>query len=256
MTKKLSVAIGLGWAVGASCTSSTSTLSRSPATPSTPPASSAPPASSEYRPAIDPSNYVSAIDNPFLPFSPGARWVYRGTKDGETQREEVVVTNQTKVILGVPCLVVRDTATHGGRLLEKTDDWYTQDRDGNVWYFGEDTASYDEHGKVESREGSWEAGVDGAQPGIVMPARPKVTDSFRQEFYRGHAEDTFWIVSVTESVDVPFGSFHDALRTLEWSRLEPEVIDQKDYVAGIGIVLEVAAAGGQERAELVSFTKP
>jgi hypothetical protein len=204
---------------------------------------------------IDPANFVETIDNPYLPFIPGTTYVYQGTREGQSQRDEVVVTAQKKVILGVPCVVVKDTATNDGGLIEQTFDWYAQDREGNVWYFGEDTKEY-ENGKVVSTEGSWQAGVDGAQPGILMPANPEVTDSFRQEFYPGHAEDLFWIVSLGESVAVPYDRFSNSLLTLEWTRLEPKVVDKKYYAQGIGLVLEASAAGPEERAELVSITKP
>jgi hypothetical protein len=199
---------------------------------------------------------VQTIDNPFLPWIPGTKYVYRGIKDGETQRDEVVVTDRTKVILGVTCVVVSDIVTHRGRLLEKTEDYYAQDSEGNVWYFGEATAEYDERGHVTTREGSWESGVDGAQPGIIMPAHPQLNDAGRQEYYKGHAEDMFWIVSLTQPVEVPFGNFTDVIQTLEWSPLEPKVIDTKFYAPGVGVVLQVAAAGDRERAELVSLTKP
>jgi hypothetical protein len=208
------------------------------------------------QPAIDPANFVSTIDNPYFTLTPGTTFVYEGTKDGESQRDEVVVTRRTKVILGVTCVVVSDVATHDGKPLEATEDWYAQDRDGNVWYFGEDTKEYDEHGKVASTEGSWEAGVDDAKPGIVMPAHPQVTDSFRQELYPGHAEDMFWVISDTQKVSVPFGSFADALLTMEWTPLEPKVIDQKYYVSGVGLVLEASATGPEERFQLVSVTVP
>jgi len=210
---------------------------------------------SGYRPVIDPANFVSTIRNPFFPLKPGTTLVYEGVKDGDSQRDEVVVTGRTKMVLGVRCVVVEDTSTHDGTLLEKTEDWYTQDAQGNVWYFGEDTAEY-EHGKVASTEGSWQAGVDGAQPGIVMPAHPNVTDSFRQEYYPAQAEDTLWIVSLTQPISVPYGHFDEALLTLEFPRLEPKVIDEKEYVRGVGLVRESAAAGPKEAAELVSVTAP
>jgi hypothetical protein len=181
--------------------------------------------------------------------------VYEGVRDGRSQRDVVEVTNTTKVVMGVTCVVVLDTATHNGSLIEKTEDWFAQDKDGNVWYFGEDTAEY-EHGKVVSREGSWEGGVNGAQPGIIMPAHPQVPASYRQEYLKGHAEDMAWIVSTGGSVQVPAGSFHDVLLTIEWTRLEPGVIDKKLYAPGIGIIKELTAAGPNETANLVSFTKP
>ena len=208
-----------------------------------------------YQPRIDPAQFVSVVDNPYFPLTPGTTYVYTGVKDGQSQRDEVIVTRKKKVILGINCLVVKDTSTHDGTLLEQTEDWYTQDKDGNVWYFGEDTREF-ENGKVVSTEGSWQAGVDGAEPGIFMPAHPKVTDSFRQEYYPGHAEDTFWVVSLAQPIKVPYGHFTNTMLTLEFTRLEPRVIDRKYYVAGIGVVLEVSAAGPKERAELVSVSKP
>ena len=234
-------------------TSSAVSSSRGPSSPSS--ATATPPAATASSPRIDPTNFVETVDNPYLPFIAGTTFVYEGTRDGKSQRDEVVVTSQKKVILGVPCVVVKDTATHDGALLEQTDDWYAQDREGNVWYFGEDTKEY-ENGKVVSTEGSWQSGVDGAQPGIVMPAHPEVTNSFRQEYYTGHAEDMFWIVSLGESVAVPYGPFSNALLTLEWTRLEPKVIDKKFYASGIGLVLEASASGPNERAGLVSIAKP
>ncbi|HYT78658.1 MAG TPA: hypothetical protein VEQ37_05285 [Actinomycetota bacterium] len=262
MSSKLIVVVSVALLVGVSCTSSPASK---PISPQSPRAGSAAPATHEpspsasasgYHPTITPADFVQTIDNPNLPWIPGTTYVFRGIKDGESQRDEVVVTHRTKLILGVTCLVVTDTATHAGRLLEKTEDWYAQDKNGNVWYFGEDTASYDEKGHVESREGSWEAGVDGAEPGIVMPAHPQVTESHRQEFYQGQAEDMFWIVSLARAVKVPYGKFQNVMETLEWTPLEPKVIDTKFYAAGVGVILEVAAAGDKERAELASVTTP
>jgi hypothetical protein len=239
--------------VAGACTSSPGPAAggSSPKRPETAPSAT----DSGYRPVIDPANFVSTIDNPFFPLKPGTTFVYQGVKDGASLRDEVVVTGRTKMVLGIPCVAVEDTSTHDGTLLEKTEDWYTQDAEGNVWYFGEDTAEY-ENGKVSSTEGSWQAGVDGAQPGIVMPAHPSVPDSFRQEYYPGQAEDTFWIVSLTHPVSVPYGHFDDALLTLEFTRLEPKVIDEKEYVRGVGLVRESTAAGPKEVAELVSVTRP
>ncbi len=250
--KATTVIAAAALAAGA-CTSSPhrAAVASSPKSPGTVASATA----SGYRPVIDPANFGSTIDNPYFPLKPGTTFVYEGVKDGDSQRDEVVVTDRTKVVLGIPCVVVEDTSTHDGTLLEKTEDWYTQDAEGNVWYFGEDTAEY-ENGKVASTEGSWQAGVDGAQPGIVMPAHPNVTDSFRQEYYPGQAEDTFWIVSLAQSVTVPFGHFDDALLSLEFTRLEPKVIDEKEYVRGVGLVRESAAAGPKEVAELVSVTRP
>jgi len=200
---------------------------------------------------IDPHDYVRHITNPWLPFRVGSVWVSRGVKDGATQRDVVRVTRRTRTILGVRCTAVSDIATHRRTVLERTIDWYAQDRTGNVWYFGERTAAY-ENGRAD-RAGSWLAGAHGAQPGIVMNADPQVGDTHRQEYWPGHAEDQYWLVDLSQRASVPYGTFHHAVLTLEWSRLEPGVIDRKLYVRGIGNVLEVTAEGPRETATLVSY---
>jgi hypothetical protein len=163
------------------------------------------------------------------------------------------VTGRTRVIEGVSTRVVRDVLRRSdGSLAEATSDWYAADNDGNVWYFGENTATYDRHGHVESREGSWQAGVDGAIAGLIMPAEPKATDAYRQEFWAGHAEDQAWIVGFKASVRVPMRRFHHVLRTFEWSRLEPGVISTKLYARGVGVVREHDVAGGGETFEVVA----
>jgi hypothetical protein len=251
--RKLIATLGVTSLAAAACTSSGSPV---PARGTgTQPRSPVAQVAGEYHPAIDPANFGTTIDNPYNPLVPGTTYVYEGTRDHVSQRDVVTVTSKTKVIRGVTCVVVTDVADHNGTLLEKTEDWFAQDKEGNVWYFGEATGSYDKSGKLESTEGSWEAGVDGAEPGIIMPAQPKVTDSFRQEYYKGHAEDLFWILSTTDSVKVPKGSFDSVIRTMEWTPLEPHVIDGKWYAPGIGIVKELAQAGAQESAVLVSVTK-
>jgi hypothetical protein len=203
---------------------------------------------------IDPKDFVRHITNPYLPWRPGSVWVYRGIKDGQTQRDVVKVLSRTKTILGVKATVVSDVATHNGRVLERTEDWYAQDRDGNVWYLGERTAAF-EDGTVDT-SGSWESGVGGAVPGIVMTANPQVGDTHRQEYWAGQAEDQYWLVDLGQHISVPFGRFTHAALTLEWTRLEPGGIDRKYYVRGIGVVKEVAAQGPKETANLVRFTHP
>jgi hypothetical protein len=204
---------------------------------------------------IDPSNFVRYVTNPFLPFRPGTVMTYRGVKDGGTQVERVTVLQRTKRILGVVATVVHDESRHAGRLLEQTDDWYAQDRQGNVWYLGEDTKAFGPQGQVDT-SGSWQAGVRGAVPGIVMEADPQPTDGYRQEFWRGHAEDTAWVLRRGGEVRVPLGTVHHVLVTLEWSRLEPNVIDRKIYAKGFGIVREASATGPNEVSELVSVHRP
>ena len=140
-----------------------------------------------YAPLIDPAEFVDVIDNPYFPLSPGSRWVYEGGSDERAQRIEVEVLAERRDIMGISAVVVHDTAYVDGEIVEDTYDWYAQDRDGNVWYLGEATQAFD--GGDVSDAGSWEYGVDGALPGIVMPANPTVGDAYRQEYYPGEAED-------------------------------------------------------------------
>jgi hypothetical protein len=196
----------------------------------------------------DPSVFVQRIDNPWLPFTPGSRWVYEA---GGGQRNEVLVTDQTRKVMGITATVVSDTGTRDGELVERTLDWFAQDRDGNVWYLGEDTTAY-KNGRPSSA-GSWEAGVDGALPGIIMKADPKVGDAYRQEFKRGEAEDMGKIVRVGDTERVPFRSFDGLLVTQDWTPLESEVVEEKFYAKGVGLVLESTIRGGAERNELVTY---
>jgi hypothetical protein len=208
---------------------------------------------SGYHPVIKPADFSADVTNPWLPLLPGSTSVYRGVKDGKPSRDVFVVAATVRVIDGVPCRVVDDRLYLEGALEERTTDYYTQDSKGNVWYFGEDTAELDAAGKVTSTEGSWHAGVDGAEPGIFMPAQPAVGAGARQEYYAGHAEDQFAVVSLASPATVPYGSYKDALLTKEWTRLEPAVLDHKYYVKGIGEVAELSVHGPVERARLVSF---
>ena len=185
---------------------------------------------------VDPSNFVRKIDNPWYPLRPGTAYVFRGVEGGKPMRDVVTVTTRRKTILGVSCVVVRDIVYVDGRPTEVTSDWFAQDRKGNVWYFGEATAELDDSGKVKSREGSWQAGVDGAKPGIVMPGRPRVGQSFRQEYLKGHAEDHMAIQSLAAKVRVPYVSSSRAMRTREWTPLEPGAVEHKYYVRGLGLV--------------------
>jgi hypothetical protein len=194
------------------------------------------------------SAFRARVDNPWFPLRPGSRWVYKGVKDGRPSHDVVTVTRRTRMIGGIPCVAVSDRLYVRGRLAERTTDWYSQDRRGAVWYLGEATAELDRSGRVTSTEGTWQAGVDGARAGVFMPARPRVGDSFRQENLRGEAEDHFRIIGLFG------GGTKTALLTEEWTPLEPGVIDHKLYVRGIGSVLEQTERGGNERAELVSFT--
>jgi hypothetical protein len=204
-----------------------------------------------YEPVLNPRDFVRVIDNPYYPLPVGRTLIYRGVRDGQTQTDRVHVTSRTKVIEGITATTVSDVARHKGKLLEKTTDWFAQDKQGNVWYLGEDTAAYLPNGQID-RSGSWQAGVHDGEPGIIMLAHPQIPDAYRQEFLRGQAEDTAWIVNKGGSVRVPFGVVYHILTSLEFTRLEPGVIDQKIYAPGIGIVRELSQKGPLEVARLVS----
>lgn len=203
---------------------------------------------------VDPSDFTDPAASAYFPLQPGTVYRYRGEEDGERFRERVVITDRTREVAGVTTTVVVDVLRIDGLLVERTSDWYATANDGAVWYFGEATAEYDERGRVVSTEGSWEAGVDDARAGIIMPARPVPTVAYRQEFSRGHAEDQAWVVQRRARVTVPYGHLEGAIRTLEWSRLEPGVVVVKFYAPDLGLVRERALAGETERLELVSVT--
>ena len=186
--------------------------------------------------------WADHVTNPWFPLKPGTTFVYTGEKDGQGGRDIVTVTNRTKVIDGVRCTAVFDRLYVHGHLAERTTDWYAQDARGNVWYFGEATAELDKAGHVTSREGTWEAGVDGARAGVFMPAHPRVGQSFRQEYLKGHAEDHFAVVRVSGR----------SLLTKEWTPLEPDTLDHKFYVRGTGLVKEQTVKGGNETWKLAS----
>jgi hypothetical protein len=206
-------------------------------------------------PEFDQSEFVSRIGNPYFPLVPGTTFIYRGTSDGERTRNETFVTYETKEILGVTATVVRDRAFVGGELVEETFDWFAQDSDGNVWYLGEDSNDI-ENGVVVSKQGSWEAGVNGARPGIIMEARPRAGDFYRQELARGVAEDRAVVLSLREQAAVPYGSFDDCLKTKDFTPLEPGVVEHKYYCAGVGFVRAVTVQGGSDMLELVRIIRP
>lgn len=205
----------------------------------------------DYHPQIKPSDFSPSVTNPLFPLRPGRTLVYEGTKDGRHARDTFLATSRTQVIDGVTTRVVEDRLYLNKVLEERTSDYYAQDRCGNVWYFGEDTATLDRKGNVVDTEGSFRAGVDGAQPGVFMQADPELGRWFRQEWYQGHAEDTFRVINLSTPVTVPYGRFPDALQTEERTALEPDVLDNKYYVSGIGEVEEVAVQGPVEKLELV-----
>jgi hypothetical protein len=203
---------------------------------------------------IDPSGFTTEIDNPYWPMTPGSRWVFRETDaKGSASRVVVTVLDKTKMIAnGVEARIVHDQVTEDGEVKEDTYDWYAQDADGNLWYLGEDTTEY-ENGRPKTKEGSWEAGVDGALPGIIMPASPQVGMTYHEEYYKGHAEDGASIISTDALAKVPYGRFDHGVQTRNFSGIEPDVIEEKIYAQGVGVVLEITVSGGSDRDELLSY---
>jgi hypothetical protein len=206
--------------------------------------------------ALDPADFTAEIDNPWMPLRVGARWEYRETDgEGAEQKVEVTVLDETREVMGIEVRVVHDVVSEDGELIEDTFDWYAQDADGNVWYFGEETKEF-ENGKVSTTAGSWEAGVDGAQPGILVPAAPEVGMTYRQEYYAGEAEDAAAVLSLDEKAQVPYGKFDRVLMTKDYTPLEPDILEHKFYARGVGMVLALAISGGSDREELVEHSAP
>jgi hypothetical protein len=193
------------------------------------------------------------VNNPWFPLKPGTTAVYKGVKDGLPARDVFKVTHKTHVINGVRCVVIDDRLYLKGRLAERTTDWYAQDKAGDVWYFGEATAVLNPNGTVNSTEGSFQAGKNGARQGIFMPANPRIGAAYQQEFYKGHAEDHFKILTLSAHITTPGGSSRHAMVTKETTPLEPGTIDHKTYIRGIGTVLEESIKGANERLELQSI---
>ncbi|WP_344059369.1 hypothetical protein [Microbacterium pumilum] len=204
---------------------------------------------------IDPAKFSTAIDNPYFPMNPGDVRTYRETDDeGKNATVVVTVTDKTKVIDGVTTREVHDVLTDGGEVVEDTLDWYAQDDQGNIWYFGEATTEYDPDGKT-STEGSWQSGVDGGQPGIVVLANPEPGSEYREEYLAGHAEDNARVLSIDELAEVPFGSFDHLLMTRNTTPLEPDVLEYKWYAKGVGPIREESVSGGSDKTVLLSYQK-
>ncbi len=208
------------------------------------------PANSPYEPIIDLSDFTAStmVDNQYFPLVPGTVMVYEGGRE----RIEVEVLAETHTVMGIACVVVRDRVWKSGELVEDTYDWYAQDNDGNVWYMGEDSNRL-ENGRVVSKAGSWKAGVDGALPGIIMLARPLAGLWYRNEYYKGEAEDLAQVLGLNETVTVPAGTFTSCLKILDFNALEPGIEEYKYYAPEVGMVKEIKVKGGSGMAELVEI---
>jgi hypothetical protein len=229
-----------------------SSATPSATTSASPAAIEIPPVDGPYDWQIDPANFVEGVDNPYFPLTPGTVLVYEGHSGDEREVVTIRVTGRTKEIMGITAVVVRDTVRVAGEIHEDTFDWYAQDVDGNVWYLGEDTKEFEE-GKVVSTEGSWEAGVDGALAGVIMPAAPSEGLAYTQEHYEGEAEDKGKVLSLGGSITVPAGSFEQVVVTEDWTPLEPKVREHKHYAPGVGVVFEEIVRGGEGMLRLVEI---
>lgn len=208
----------------------------------------------DYSPQINPKDFTSNIDNKYFAFTPGTIFIYRGETEEGTERIEVFATQETKRVMGVTATVVRDRVWLNNELIEDTRDWYAQDNEGNVWYFGEDSKEI-ANGKVVSTKGSWEAGVDGAKPGMIMEANPKAGGSYRQEYYKGQAEDMAEVVALGVNIKTKYGSFSNCLQTREWTPLEAGADEYKYYCPEIGnLVYEVGVSDGNS-VQLIDIDK-
>jgi hypothetical protein len=205
---------------------------------------------------LDPAAFTADIDNEYWPMEPGSQWTYSEVdEEGNELQVVVTVTTETKEIAnGITARIVRDTVTQDGQLIEDTFDWYAQDTDGTIWYLGEDTAEF-EDGEISSTAGSFEAGVDGALPGIIMPANPTDGMRYRQEYYKGEAEDNGEILSIDEQAQTANGHFDEAVLTKDTITIEPDVVEYKLYAPGIGPVLVLGISGGGGREELTDHTQ-
>ena len=204
----------------------------------------------KYEPKIDPANFQAKVDHRYFPLMPGTRFRYLDTLLGEPLEREVTVTSESKTVLGVRCVMVHEVVSARGAIKEDTYDWYAQDKQGNVWYFGE--ATLENRPLGPSAAGSWEAGVKGALPGIFMPAATKPGPPYRQNYYANWSEDMGQILGVGETANVPLGTFTNCLTTREWSLLESGG-EKRWYAPGVGFVRSEAMG---ETVVLVSLARP
>lgn len=213
------------------------------------------PSGPPYHPKIEPANFTTNFTTRYWPLRPGATWIYDGTKDGVPEHVVINVTHTPRTVLGVRCLTVIDTVTINGSLEEKTTDWYAQDHTRAVWYFGEDSKDY-KNGVVSSTAGTWEAGVDGALPGVIIQGVPKPGPVYRQEYRPGVAEDMARVLSNNVTQQVPAGTFHGVVETYDTDPLNPEKIERKYFAPGVGPIHTVRIGGShQEEIKLVSYKK-
>ena len=233
------------------CGSGGGSASSSQAGASTTPA----PVTTPYSPSIDPANFGRPIDNPYLPLRPGTVFRYRGVGDNGKTREfnKVTVTHRKKRIMGIDAVVVLDEVFASGKPEERTFDWYTQDKDGNVWYFGENSSSY-EHGHWVKDDGSWTAGVGNGKPGVIMLAHPHRGDRYRQEYSPGHAVDQAKVLGPGGRIDTPYRTISRTLLTREYSTIDKQY-EKKWYARGIGVIQEDAITKSKEHSELVGVRR-
>ncbi len=209
---------------------------------------------SDYRPTIDPANFVHDVNNTYFPLAPGLTYTYEGVKENQPCKVDSSVTFETKIVMGVTCRVVQNRAFLNGVLREDALDWLAQDREGNVWCFGKAITQWDQAGSLMGPAGSWEAGVNNAQPGIVMEAHPRVGDTYRRECAVGVAEGNATVLALDAYVTTPLGVFQNCLKTMDFSPLQPAFVEEKYFAPGLGLVSAVAAEGGPAHLALVSVT--
>ena len=214
-----------------------------------------PTATAKYAPVVKSANFVKTIGNPYFPLTPGTSFLYDGTKGTSKLISQVIVTKNTRKIMGVACIEVDTSLTADDKLAQKTVDWYAQDKDGNVWFFGEDLKAYSPAGKVTSTKGSWLAGTNGALPGIIMQAVPTANLTYREDYYAGHNQDMAQVVSLTETVTTPAGSYTNVVEITETSPLTPKVSINKWYAQGVGLVQVQMTQGGNEQLQLTEVKK-
>lgn len=208
-------------------------------------------------PSPDPGDFVASVDNPWFPLKPGSLWNYEVSEGprSATSSRIVMVLDETREVAGVATTVVHEvTSDSDDEIVEDSYHWYAQDQLGNVWVFGGDITTYDAGSPDTSQ--SWEAGVDGAEAGLVMPAVPRLGDGFQQGYLPGVAEGRATVLSVNEVRTVTAGAFTSLVQTQETSPLVPGVIERKYYARGTGLVYDEVVSGGSTHAELLYQSRP